>query len=293
MFFKLFQKIHALLFGRNLGRIPGARKLHSFLYNFVRPVGEIKTETNGFTIFLNSSDEGEAKDILLKGIYDELETEVIKTYVKKGDYVLDIGAHIGYFCLLMAREVGESGRVYAFEPEPKNFKFLSKNIEINKYSNVVLENLALSSTSGKVKLFLDKNNLGNMSFSSLNIPQKSLSGYIEVKSMALDEYVNKIGNKISFIKIDVQGAEGLVFSGAWQTLRRSKPVILIEFWPYGLKNNGTDPMGLLAMLHNLGYKFFVLDVKDQKLKSKNPIDIMNVSRNREENKGWANILCQI
>lgn len=291
MFFKLFKKLNSIFFGKNMGRIPGARKLHSFLYNALKPRGEIVLDVQGFKIFLNSKDQGEAKDMLLRGVYDQLETDIIKQFIKDGDIALDIGAHIGYFTLLLARAV-RSGRVYAFEPELKNFKFLSKNIEINKYSNVVLENIALSSASGKVKLFLDKNNLGNMSFSSLNIPQKSSNGYIEVKSMTLDEYMNKISNKISFIKIDVQGAEGLVFSGALQTLRRNKPVILVEFWPYGLKNNGTDPLGLLVMLHNLGYKFFVLDVKNQKLKPKNPIDIMNVSRNRGENKGWANILCQ-
>lgn len=292
MFFKLFQKIHSLLFGRNLGRIPGARKFHSFLYDFVKPKGEIETETNGFKIFLNSSDNGEAKDILLRGIYDEFETEVIKTYVKRGDYVLDIGAHIGYFCLLMAREVGESGKVYAFEPEPENFKLLSKNIKVNKCQNVIFKNLALSFEAGKTKLFLDKSNLGNMSFSSSNIPQEDLAGHIEVELMTLDSFVNKIARRISFIKIDVQGAEALVFLGGWETLNRYKPVILMEFWPYGLKNNGTDPLKFLKDLEDLGYKFKVLDVKNKILKEKKPQELLNVSFNREYGKGWANILCE-
>ena len=131
-----------------------------------------------------------------------------------------------------------------------------------------------------------------MSFASQNIPSDSLSGKIEVESQTLDNYMKKIRGKASFIKIDVQGAEGLVFEGGKEVLKNHKPVILMEFWPYGLKNNGTNPMNLLILLHNIGYRFFVLDTKSQQLKPKNPVDLMMVSANREGGKGWANVLCK-
>lgn len=293
MLFRLFKKINSLLFGKNLGSIPGARALHSFLYKILKPKGEIVSKVNGFKMFLDSNDQGEVKDIMLRGVYDKLETEIISNSVKEGDTALDIGAHIGYFTLVLARAVKESGKVFAFEPESKNFLMLKKNIEINNFENVVLENIALSSVSGKTNLFLDKDNLGNMSFSSKNIPKPSLGGKVEVEVQTLDNYANKIEKRVSFIKIDVQGAEELVFWGGKNLLLRDKPVILMEFWPYGLKNNGTDPMSMLIFLHNLGYKFFVLDIKNQKLKSKNPMDLMNISANREGDKGWANVLCKI
>lgn len=293
MFFKLFKKLNSWFFGKNLGSILGARRLHSFLYNFLKPKGEVVLDVNGFKMFLNSKDQGEVKDILLRGVYDKLETDIIGGSVSDGDTVLDIGAHIGYFTLILARAVGDHGKVFAFEPEPENFRFLSKNIEINKCQNVILENLALSFGAGKTKLFLDKSNLGNMSLSNLNIPQKSLAGYVEVESMALDKYVSKIGNKVSFIKIDVQGAEGLVFSGASNLLQNQKPTILLELWPYGLRNNGTDPLKFLKDLENLGYKFRVLDVTNKILKEKSPQDLLSVSLNREGGKGWANVLCKV
>jgi len=229
----------------------------------------------------------------LRGVYDKLETDIVQSGVGEGSTALDIGAHIGYFTLILAKSVGESGKVFAFEPENKNFSMLKKNIEVNKFKNVILENIALSSSSGKVNLFLDKDNLGNMSFSPENIPDSSLNGKVEVESQTLDDYAKNISGKISFIKMDVQGAEGLVLRGGLELLKNHKPVILMEFWPYGLKNNGTDPLELLRMLNSLGYKFFVLDVKNQLLKEKRPEDIMNVSANREGGKGWANILCKI
>lgn len=293
MLFKLFKKINSLFWGKNLGRVPGARVLHSFLYNALRPSGEVVEDVNGFRMFLNSKDQGEVKDILLRGVYDKLETSIVSQSVKEGDTALDIGAHIGYFTLILARAVGETGKVFAFEPEPKNFLMLKKNIEVNKFQNTVLENIALSSFAGKTNLFLDKDNLGNMSFSKENIPYVSFGGSISVESQTLDDYAKKIGQKISFIKMDVQGAEGLVLRGGVNLLKTQKPLILMEFWPYGLNNNGTDPMDMLMALHNLGYKFFVLDVKNQILKPKNPIDLINVSANRKGGKGWANVLCKI
>lgn len=293
MFFALFKKINSWLFGKNLGSIPGFRKLHLFLYNSFKPKGEVTIDVNGFKMFLNSSDQGEVKDILLRGVYDKLETSIVERSVGGGDTALDIGAHIGYFTLILARAVGDRGRVFAFEPEPKNYALLSRNIEINKFKNVALENIALSSVSGKTNLFLDKDNLGNMSFSQENIPHVSSCGSVVVESQTLDGYSKKISGKISFIKMDVQGAEGLVLRGGVNLLKIHKPVILMEFWPYGLKNNGIDPMNMLIALHNLGYKFFVLDVKNQNLKPKNPMDLISVSVNRDGGKGWANILCKI
>lgn len=293
MIFKLFQKLNSMFFGKNLGRIPGARALHSFLYGILRPKGEIAANVNGFKMFLNSSDRGEVKDILLRGVYDKLETDIVRQSLRSGEIALDIGAHIGYFTLILARAVGDSGKVFAFEPEPKNFSMLKKNIETNKFKNVTLENIALSSSSGRHNLFLDKDNLGNMSFSPDNIPKSSLLGKVEVESQTLDFYVKNIEGRIGFIKIDVQGAEGLVFSGGWETISKDKPAILMEFWPYGLKNNGTEALKLMLDLENLGYKFKVLDVKNNILKDKAPQDLLNVSANREGGKGWANVLCKI
>lgn len=293
MFFSLFKKINSLLFGKNLGSIPGVRKLHSVLYNILKPKGEVATSVNGFKMLLNSQDKGEVKDILLRGVYDKLETDIVRSCVSEGDMALDVGAHIGYFTLILARAVGSSGKVFAFEPESKNFSMLQKNIEANKFKNVILENFALSSVSGKANLFLDKDNLGNMSFSASNIPNESLNGKIEVESKTLDDYTKKIDGKINFIKMDVQGAEGLVLRGGAGLIKNQKPTLLLEFWPYGLKNNGTDPLELLNGLRAAGYKFFILDAKKQLLKEKSPEDIMNVSGNREGGKGWANILCKI
>ena len=72
----------------------------------------------------------------IRGIYDKYGTIIIKRNVKKNDVVIDLGAHIGYYTLMMAKLVGESGKVFAFEPEPRNLVLLKKNIKVNCYNNI-------------------------------------------------------------------------------------------------------------------------------------------------------------
>ncbi len=90
------------------------------------------------------------------GGYENAETQLFERHIKDGDVVLDLGANIGYFTLIAAKCVGANGKVYAFEPDPTNFSFLKKSVEINNYKNVICEQKAVSNENGKVKLFLHK-----------------------------------------------------------------------------------------------------------------------------------------
>jgi len=94
------------------------------------------------------------------GGYENTETELFEECIKKGDVVLDLGANIGYYTLIAAKLVGESGKVYAFEPDPTNYSFLKKSVEMNNYKNIVCEQKAVSNKNGKVRLFLDKYQTG-------------------------------------------------------------------------------------------------------------------------------------
>jgi len=84
----------------------------------------------------------------------KLETEFIKNNIKKEDIVIDIGANIGYFTLLLSKQVGDKGKVFSFEVETENFKLLEKNVKENHIRNVMLENVAVSEKEGKIKLYL-------------------------------------------------------------------------------------------------------------------------------------------
>jgi hypothetical protein len=80
--------------------------------------------------------------------YEPETTAVFLSLITDGDVVVDLGAHVGYYTLLAARRVGPEGRVFAFEPNPDNFRLLVKNIESNLYSNVIPVQKAVSNGRG-------------------------------------------------------------------------------------------------------------------------------------------------
>lgn len=205
----------------------------------------------------------------MDGVHEKLETELFKKMVQNGMVVVDIGANIGYYTLIAARLVGKKGTVYAFEPEPSNYKLLCENIAINGYTNIVPIEKAISNTSGKAKLYVDRAMGDVSSFAKANVllHSKNLSACLEVETVTLDDFFERtVGDdRIDLMKIDVEGAEELVIGGADRVLRNNRLKIFMEFMPDQLRNAGTDPLQLLYKLQNYGFAIKVINDKRQVL----------------------------
>ena len=188
----------------------------------------------------------------VNGIYEPLATNWLKKNIKKGDTVVDVGANIGYYTLLLAKLVGENGRVFAFEPEPTNYQILKKNVMVNNYKNVYLENFAVTDYKGKTKLFISEKQMGMHRI----YPSKYCSNvFVNVETISLDEYFNsEIKNDISFIKIDVEGSEFGVLKGMKSILQNKGLKILMEFVPNCICEAGNDPQQVLNFLNDFEIK---------------------------------------
>lgn len=199
--------------------------------------------------------------------YDVAETEIVKKEIKRGDVVLDIGANVGFYTLIFARLVGPEGKVFAFEPDPESFYLLKKNVEINGYTNVILIQKAVSNSSGKLRLYLAELNKGDHRIWDSREKRNS----IEIESIRLDDYFKNYSGKVSFIKIDTQGAEGLVFQGMSDFLKQNNNVrIILEFWPAGLERTGIDPADFLKLISEHGFKLYQMKEK------KNSLELANI-----------------
>ncbi|MFA5793503.1 MAG: FkbM family methyltransferase [Candidatus Brocadiia bacterium] len=238
-------------------------------------------DVQGHKMFLDPYD---SLSLSMNGVYEPLETSIVKQYVKKGDIVLDIGANIGYYTLLFARLVGDEGKVYAFEPEPDNFELLKKNVEINKYENVVLIQKAVSDVGGKIRLYLSGDNKGdNRIFDSDdNRP------YIDVDMVSLSDYFSDYKGKVDFVKMDIQGAEGRVVKGMINLLNNNRQIkIISEFWPEGLDRAGTKPEEYLMTLESFGFKLNIIDEEQSKIISMGVDELIKIYERHEE---W-NLFC--
>ncbi len=271
--FGVFKFFCEKLYGKGLWRFPFLRNTYFFLFKKLGPQGKITVEYKGIKLFAHSNDIGVTQGFLVRGGYENLEAELFEKALKKGMTVLDLGANIGLYSLIAASKIGKTGRVYAFEPEPGNYSLLNENIKYNNYENIILPfNNAVSNKDGEtLKLFLDKDNLSCPSFSVENIPDYSRTKSVNVKTVTLDKFLKstilKDGRKsVDIIKIDVQGAEDLTFSGAQNLLKNAKELtIFMEYWPFGIRNLKGNPEKMLEMFDKLGFKFYIVDEFEKKL----------------------------
>jgi FkbM family methyltransferase len=222
-------------------------------YDGKQPVSLRVRGTRGIRMYLDPKDSVITPTIFETGSWEADETDWFVRTVQPGDTVVDAGANVGYYTLIASRLVGEKGKVYAFEPDPANFELLRRNVELNRLKNVVLEQKALSNRKGTIKLFLARSNKGDH---RIYQPGGESRPSVDVEAVRLDEYF-KGRERVDVVKIDTQGAEGLILEGMTGLLegRTDGPTIFMEFWPHALREMGTDPVGLLEMLQTYHYRF--------------------------------------
>ncbi|MEO8036164.1 MAG: FkbM family methyltransferase, partial [Acidobacteriota bacterium] len=156
--------------------------------------------------------------------YERESQKVFLQQVGPGAIVFDVGANVGFFTLLASRLAGPGGHVYAFEPVPLNLEFLRRHLQLNKSGNVTVLPLAASSTRGTAHFAL----AGSPSMGSL-----SADGELTVRTETLDALIAAgTARPPTFMKIDVEGAEYDVLTGAAETLRQYEPAIFLSTHGY-------------------------------------------------------------
>lgn len=246
-FFRAFRK-------SGVGRFYGINILVKLLIPLIK---SNIADVDGHKIFLDRKD---SLRLSICGNYEPFETAIVKSLLKRGDVILDIGANIGYYTLIMARAVGETGKVYAFEPDPSNFALLKRNVEINGYNNVVILNKAVSNVSGETRLFLSENNMGDHRIWDAGDGRKSVT----VGVIALDDYFDYKSTKVDFIKMDIQGAEPSAIKGMIQLLKNNKKIKLItEISQWRLKVVGSCLEEYLGLLEKLDFEIYGIDEKTE------------------------------
>ena len=192
---------------------------------------------------------------LLKGQqFESVTREAIMSRVHDGMTVLDIGANIGYYTVQMAHKVGDKGNIIAFEPNPVMMAELQSSVRLNKFTNVITEQVALSDSKGTAEFCIPET--GKESHGSLkqNITFTTRNQF-NVQTDRLDDVLRRLNiSKVDFIKIDVEGAEMLVFNGASNLLSgQYKPCIIFESAEHLCKPFGFRVFDVLSYLNAYGY----------------------------------------
>lgn len=210
-----------LLFGSSRTCLPLQKAIQRFLSG---PVAVRACFTEGSLeghLFECMSSE---KYFLLGSHYEPRVQRVLPGLVRPGDIVYDVGAHAGYWALLLSTLCGSTGRVFAFEPSPINFQRLKRNIELNERHSIVPLNLAVSNVQTDVLL-------SERGSESYIITERIASDEMlsRVPSVRLDDFVYRDHNPApTVVKLDVEGYAGCCMAGMERILQCHRPQFLFE-----------------------------------------------------------------
>jgi FkbM family methyltransferase len=209
---------------------------------------------NGFRFWLLCGDEFVSPP-MAAGIYEPPETNFVKRHVRPGMAVVDVGANLGWFTVHLANLVGKDGRVDAFEPRSDLFDLLAKTTAENHLINVTLHNCALGSqnSNGRMIWSLRDSNPGGTNLVSADFTSPEVKG----EPVAIKTLDTCLSHHIDFIKMDVEGSEPLVITGAERILAEYKPTILVEINPSNLlRTSGTSTEEFGRLVEKFNYRLY-------------------------------------
>jgi FkbM family methyltransferase len=219
------------------------------------PADEIvEVETDVGPLLMHAADGVMTVAIREHGVWEHEEAAWLRRVVRPGATVLDIGANVGYFSLLVAQLAGPTGHVVAVEPEHRNLGLLRANLWRHERDDIVVLPIAAWSSRTLLPLVLSEFNRGDHQVR----PDSEASGAQLVPAAALDALLGEHAT-VDVVKVDTQGVDHEVIAGLRTTLERSAdPQILIEYWLEGMEDRGIDARGVLAEYRSLGFELALL-----------------------------------
>lgn len=237
------------------GELLRPKPLKALVNGVLRSMIPKTVRIHGATVVLNPTDPVVSGALMLH-LYERGETRFFRRIYRPGMTFLDIGANVGYYTALALQMSNGNGQVIALEPEPESFGYLESTVTRNDGSNVICLQKAAGRQRGQQVLYISRDNRGDNRL----YPHELHTQTCPVEVIPIDDLLDELGvASVDVIKMDVQGYEGHVIAGMLSTIRASaRLVVLMEFWPTGLRRAGTDPCAVLQALKECGLTLFEL-----------------------------------
>ncbi|MBX3228136.1 MAG: FkbM family methyltransferase [Labilithrix sp.] len=207
-----------------------------------------------------------------RGAWWEPELELIARVVREGDTAIDIGANFGLWAYYFSKAVGPSGKVYSFEPIPftaRTFRLIARVLGFSQ--NVELVTKGCGAKNETVKFTVPVMDTGAISAGLVHMRGRNderpgrdkhapfpKTKDIECEVVAIDDYLPQL-ERVSLVKCDIEGADLFAMRGAVATLKKHKPVVVIEITPWFLEGFGLRVADVVSFFEELGYRCYAYD----------------------------------
>jgi FkbM family methyltransferase len=211
----------------------------------------------GFDLLLDPDDYFSGL-LIRNGIFEAPESELVSRLVRRGDTCIDAGSHVGYYTCLLARLVGDTGRVYAFDANPQACATANRNLSLNGLTCAEVFHTALSDHEGSLPFHISSDEqTGLSSVGSITTSKQT----IQVTCGRLETFLHNRGiEHIRLLKIDVEGSEEMVLRGLGRFLiSHPTDFILVELYDERLQVMNTCTEKVKEILQNAGYRAWTYD----------------------------------
>lgn len=238
------------------------------------------------------SDRFISTGIAQTGVWEPFETRIFSRLCRPGDTVLDLGANIGWYSVLAAKLLGSTGSVLAFEPDATNARLLEINAAISDQHGIIqIFRTAVGDRETEALFYKSDFNLGDHRlFSDGSSREAQL-----VPVTRLDTVFSGRQHKLpDVVKSDTQGSEAKILKGAESLFSKGwRPIMILEFWPFGLTQSADDPMTLWRRAIELGYTVFEISEGNQSLMDidEERLNILLAGDISPSAQGFLNLLC--
>lgn len=228
-------------------RNPAMKRAFDFFANRIRSTDGVIAQGLGRGLRFNT---GRSNAGYLLGTSEPDVQDALATVVRAGLTFYDVGSNVGFHAMIAARLVGPSGHVICFEPFPENANQIEYNARLNGFTNVNVRREALGNHDGSGRFLTSEEPTWGKLDSAGSEPSR-MSGELQVAVRSLESVVGETALPVpDVIKIDVEGGEVDVLSGAARILRENRPILLIEL-------HGTNAE-VAEALEEFGYRAGVL-----------------------------------
>ena len=239
--------------------IRGYYRLHRLLSRLLPPYAGPIRLNNGLVIEVDTARSGVDRWLFFAGSHEPALSRFLSRYAAPGAVCIDECAHYGIHTLMLARSVGVSGRVIAFEANPQTAALLRRNLALNGLAAEVVGK-GVSDSSGTSRLYVATPGMSTLVPSA----QVAYTGELEVETVTLDEFWPTGGlTHLEVVKIDVEGHDLKVIQGAKRLLAGYRPFLCFEWISNSDRVKAADLTETLAFLSSLDYRLYLLDPSER------------------------------
>jgi len=215
-------------------------------------------------IYVDTRSTDIAPHLLLHGAWEPEELRVFRRLLRPGDLALDLGAHVGVYALTAAEVVGATGRVHAFEPNPRSAGLLRRSLSVNGFASFAEVHLLAAGAAAGASTMLVTPEWEGGGFLDLAMPSAAPRPdgrqALTVRVVALDTMFPDPATRLGVAKLDIEGMEGQALLGMRRLLERSPEArLLLEWAPAMLAGQGMPGPEVVALLRSLDFRFWRIE----------------------------------